>query len=53
MNPYLIGWSIMNFLLLLLIIAIPIVCIILLVKMNRRLKRMEEEIRQMTSHRAN
>lgn len=41
MNAYVLGWSIINFLLLLVIIAVPIVCIILLVKMHRRLKRVE------------
>ncbi len=45
-NWYVILWSIINFLFLALLIAVPIVCIVMLVKMNRRLKRVEEEMQK-------
>ncbi len=48
-NWYVVAWSIFNFLLLALAIAVPIVCIVLLVKMNRRLKHMEEEMEKMSN----
>ncbi len=46
-NWYVILWSLINFLLLALLIAVPIVCIVMLVRMNRRLKRVEEEMQKM------
>jgi len=47
-NLYVVAWSLINFLLLALLIAVPIVCIVLLVKMNRRLKWMEAEMQKMS-----
>ncbi len=46
-NMYVVLWSLINFLLLALLIAVPIVCIVMLVKMNRRLKRMEAEMQKL------
>jgi Flp pilus assembly protein TadB len=46
-NCYVILWSCFNFLILALLLAIPIVCIVLLLKMNRRMEKIEAEMQKM------
>ncbi len=43
-NIYVIAWSIINFLLLALVIAVPILCVVMLFKMNHRLKQLEAKL---------
>lgn len=43
-NWYVLGWSVVNLVMLVLVVAVPVICLLLLLKINRRLRRLEQRV---------